>query len=403
MNKWKCNTHSHRSNFNGLFRLTFAAASAFVLLSMAAPAHAVKLSAPGAEDTFIDLRLLTQPWIQLNYQDVADPGRDFRPDFYLRRTRILLGGQLTKLISFFVETDMPNWGKGGSWSGSNFLVQDAYVSFDIHESFKLATGMLILPFVHQSLQSAANLNTLDYHGALIKYPANSTSTWRGAGLGARGLVANKKLDYRLTITRGNAHGSTVIDAKTDATGTVTTPAVVSDTKDIPRFTGRIAFNAFDAEEGFFLGGTYLGQKKILSVGAAFDVQPGVFGEDNAYYGFGGDVFLDLPLANNRRLSGQLDVVYYGGEANPNKGIGMLFDIGFGIGKWQPVLVLDWFKYDIDGGDFTTANYFGVHGGVNYYLLGHGANVKLDIGWIKDKGFEMDKGALVTTIQTQLLF
>ena len=42
------------------------------------------------------------------------------------------------------------------------------------------------------------------------------------------------------------------------------------TAECPRFSGRLAFNFFDAEEGFFLGGTYLGKKKILSLGFAYD-------------------------------------------------------------------------------------------------------------------------------------
>jgi hypothetical protein len=43
-------------------------------------------------------------------------------DFCLRRMRALLFGQLNDKVQFFVETDNPNFGRGGEFSGNMFIL-----------------------------------------------------------------------------------------------------------------------------------------------------------------------------------------------------------------------------------------------------------------------------------------
>jgi hypothetical protein len=366
-----------------------------VVLLHATPAGAVKLSAK--EDIWLDLHLLVQPWMQLRH-DPAAAERSFGNDFYLRRLRLIAGGQLTRWVSFFVETDQPNWGKGGDWSKPGFFVQDAYVSFDVHQAFKVVAGLVLIPFVHNAAQGATSLHTLDYHSELVKYPTGSHIIWRDVGVVVRGLVARQRLDYRVGITRGVADGYEVIKADPANPASV---AVKSRTRSVPRFSGRVAFNLFDAEDGFFLAGTYLGNKKVVSVGAAFDVQPGVWGESTAYYGFGGDLFVDLPLAKNRRLSGQVNVVTYGAKSNPERGLGLLFDLGVAFGRWEPVVALDWYRWN-KATSFADQS-LGLHAGLNWWMLGHNVNLKLDLGLLKPPGTTMSKPQTVGTLQTQLYF
>ena len=233
-------------------RLSAALALLFTLVP-AGPAGAVKIEA--SEDVFVDVRYLLQPHVVLSNDPAASPA--FTSDFYIRRSRIILGGQVSPFVSFFMETDMPNWGKGGDWSNPTFFVQDALVSFDVHEAFKVSVGMLLIPFVHHAKQGATSLHTLDYHGGMVRYPAGKV--WRDNGVEFRGILAGGRLDYRVAITNG-------------VTGTP---------HDIPRFSGRLALNLADAESGLFYGGTYLGKKKVVSFGAAFDVQPEAFGGSDA--------------------------------------------------------------------------------------------------------------------------
>lgn len=367
---------------------------ALLLVStVATPAQAVKLEA--APDYFVDLKLLAQPWMQLTNDPTAKSGTpDLTTDFFMRRTRIILAGQVSKWVSFFAETDTPNWGKGGDWTKPDFIIQDAFVTFNVHEAFLIDVGMILPPFVHQTRQGATSLHTLDYHTDVIKFPVGKG--WRDAGIEFRGLLVNKKIDYRVSITNG-------------AAGTE---------DDIPRFSGRVAYNFMDAEEAFFYGGTYLGAKKILSIGAGFDVQPdGVFTEIAApagspegtaatkdfgtYFAFGGDVFWDLPLKGGNRVSGQVDFVYYGGDKNPNQGMGLLFDIGYAIGVWEPIIAVDWFKPK-DASEFKD-QFLGAHIGLAWWLQGHNANVKLDLALLKHAGRDFGDASRVLTVQTQLMF
>ncbi len=355
----------------GVHARLLAAVLALSALVPAGSAGAVRIEA--SEDVFVDVGYLLQPYVVLSNDPAASPA--FTSDFYIRRSRIMLGGQVSPFVSFHMETDMPDWGKGGDWSHPTFFVQDALVSFNVHEAFKVSLGMLLIPFVHQAKQGASSLHTLDYHGALLRYPAGKVR--RDNGVEFRGILAGGKLDYRVAITNG-------------VTGTP---------HDIPRFSGRLAVNLADAESGLFYGGTYLGTKKVVSFGAAFDVQPEAFGGADAYYAFGGDFFMDVPMGANR-LSGQVDYVYYGGSANPDAGMGVMFDLGYAFGRLEPIVALDWFMPR--GAASADDHIFGGHVGLNWWLVGHRANIKLDLGIVKEGGEAMGDAARVMTIQTQLL-
>jgi hypothetical protein len=429
----------HRSRAVTVVCRAVLAALVLVPLLVSSTAQAVKVEVD--KDTFLDLHLLLQPWVQLRHNDPADAAsiaanpNDFQAklqrtfgDFYVRRTRFVIGGQVTKWVSFFAETDMPNWGKGGNWNPTDrhthdvtiagtptttsafggsgpMYIQDAYLQFNIHEAFNIVGGMILTPFIHNGAQGATSLHTLDYHADLMKYPNNTNKVWRDNGVMFRGFLFKKHLDYRISITNGVNDGTTMVAA------TATAPAVVARTGECPRFSGRLQYNFFDAEEGFFLAGTYLGKKKILSLGFAYDAQPKVYGWDKGtYWALGGDVFVDLPMGKNR-LSGQLNFVGYGGDNNPTRGKGMLFDLGYAIGKWEPIVALDWYRPEVK--KFTASSsymninsgldsdLFGAHLGLNWWFLGHTANVKLDVGFIKNYGVEVKNSATVVTLQTQL--
>lgn len=402
---------SIRRTLRTFIRTVLAGAVALAVLPTTASAG-VELKA--ADDYFVKLGFLTQPWVQLT----SDPtsSTDLASDFYVRRTRLILSGQVSKWVSFFFETDIPDWGKGGNWT-PNFYVQDVFVTFDAGDVFKLDVGMILPPFVHHLRQGAVNLHTLDYHLALAKFPTPNKG-WRDAGVEARGLLFDKKLDYRFSITNGKVDPKALVD-------------------DIPRFTGRVAYNVFDAEEGFFLGGTYLGTKRVLSIGAAFDVQPDILPSGDAYFALGGDVFWDLPMNDGDRLSGQVNFVYYNGygdtatvttrtidvaaslDADPpalvegtpidekkpvildTTGMGLLFDIGYAFGEWEPIIAVDWFRPE--GTSDLKDQFLGLHVGLNWWFDGHAANLKFDAGLIKDAGEEFGDAARVFTIQTQLFF
>lgn len=104
----------------------------------------------------------------------------------------------------------------------------------------------------------------------------------------RGLLLDNQVDVRLAIVDGIEYNKEVIPPDT---------TVLTNEDDMPRFVGRIDYNVFDPEPGYFWAGTYLGKKKVLSFGLSFDLQPGVGGDegDELYYAFAFDAFADIPM------------------------------------------------------------------------------------------------------------
>jgi hypothetical protein len=335
----------------------------------------------------------------------APKGDTWGKDFFIRRSRIIMAGNVTKDISFFMETDTPNLGKNGDWNAS-FFVQDAFMSFKIVPEFIIDTGMILVPFTHHFLQGATNLNGLDYHVGLAKYPAGSNKVWRDAGVQFRGYALSNKLHYRVGIFNG-VEG---VAGQTDANGN---PVAALNDSDMPRFTGTVRYNVFGrddgkgAETGFFLTGmNYLGDKDddvpILSFGVAGDFQGKAFLDANGkpanYMAFGGDVFCDYPLAKGQELVAQVNAVYYNyGDKAKNTGLGIMSEVGYRYLQFEPVVGFDFFKSDAD-----KSNWQQIQAGFNFWIKAHTANVKAVFTMTKDESKSDDylKGVV---IQTQLLF
>jgi hypothetical protein len=72
-----------------------------------------------------------------------------------------------------------------------------------------------------------------------------------------------------------------------------------------RFTARIQVNLLDPEPGFFYQGSYLGARKILSVGGSVDIQ-------DSYRYYAGDIFADLPVGPLGVGTAQLNVTHLTG-------------------------------------------------------------------------------------------
>lgn len=366
------------------------------LVALALIAAMPKNAASGTDDPKMDVHFLLQPQITMgmSHGDEAN----FNQDMFLRRTRVILMGNVNKWVHFFFETDNPNLGKDGNFALSRTFTQDAFVDFRFANEFKVAVGLILLPFTRHNRQSAVSLMGLDYHTALYgggRFP--NTHVWRDGGVEARGIVADK-LDYRVGIFRGfeGADGGINPD-------------------NMPRFTGRVAYYFEGKEDGFFYGGTYLGKTKIISVGAGFDFQlDGTFddkGETAPYMAFTGDVFIDLPMGTNA-LTAQAAFMYVdGGYAaamaadgitaagfakNGINGMGSFAEVGYLIGNLQPLVAFEWWDGESDAQDITN-----VRVGANYYIKGHNANVKLDYGLLQ-VGKDADRNSVVT-IQTQLFF
>ncbi len=397
-------------------KATRAVAAATLLLAMAGRSTPAMALAPIKldDDKTFKVGFLLQPQF-LFQQDGATREGAWSYDPFLRRARIIFAAKVTDRVHFFAETDNPNWGRDGDYSGSTFI-QDAFVEFNVDPALQIDCGMLLAPFSHHGMQGAITLLGLDYHSSVIKYVPGSSMIWRDMGVMFRGALANDRIDYHVAVLNG-VDSQSVDYGQEDGLSTDLNPG------DLPRIVGRLTFNLFEADAGpgaggFFYDGIYLktegneiiSPKKMLSFGVSLDWQQDAIitgGEAVDALAFAGDVFMDLPMGDgSRSLNGQADFYYYDhGEGSDTTGIGLLTEAGYRINQVEPILALEYF--DVSGeGDEQAGDYLAVTGGVNWWYKGHNTNVKALVGASRTADGDSatdDAFGLHGLVQTQFFF
>lgn len=358
------------------------------LLLTARPAHAVKV--PLGEDAFINLGVLLQPQMQIA-RDAAPVG-DVGTDFYLRRVRLIVSGNVTKKLSFFIETDQPNFGRDENFNVA-FYVQDAYVAYEFLDKVWLDAGLILVPFSHQGMQGAATLNTLDYHVALLRYPATVGRVFRDVGVQLRGFAG--PIHFRLGVFNG-AEG-------TKSTG----PGVPTvNPNDLPRVVGTVRYNFLGREESAFLSGIYFTDKPLLSVGLSADYQYAAVasgGQAHDAAAFAADVFLDMPLRTDNEVVVQSGVYNWRqGPASPNSGTGFFAEVGYRFVNVQPVLSGEYFNAR---GEDRAANpdFLALRPGVNLWFQKHTWNFKAELAFSRTGDISNARTGITGTAQLQLFY
>jgi hypothetical protein len=318
-----------------------------LLLAAATPASA-QVVIRANEDVSFTLGVLGQFWADT--VDNPDPAPTTN-NLFVRRVRLLFGGQVAKRVSFFVETDAPNLGRtlpGGKNIQPSMIVQDIYASFKAADAFTLDAGLMFVPFSRNSLQSAATLLPIDYGAYTFTQSAPTQSaTGRDTGFQARGYLLANHLEYRAGVFQGRRD------------------AVSANSF---RVVGRAQYNVLDTETGFFYSGTYLGRKKIFAIGAAVDGQ-------SDFRAYDADTFFDYPIGPGA-LTARLDYSHFDGGitfVTLPKQDDVLVEAGYLVRAAKLTPVLQWQHRNIAGtsvGDETRTSV-----GANYWWAAHNASVK----------------------------
>jgi hypothetical protein len=295
--------------------------------------------------------------------DLAD-GSDQSQDLYFRRLRLLFGGNITKKLSYFFETDSPNLGKGnadGSKTTSDIYIQDFVLSYKFSEAITLDAGLVLIPTCYNCNQSAAALLPVDYGAfSFLSSGPTTANVGRDYGLQARGYLANDHFEYRAGVFQGYRDE--------DSTGPF-------------RYAFRAAWYPFEAPKGLFYPGTTLGKKKILSVGASYDTQ-----DDYRTYAF--DVFWDQPLFDGDGLTIQYDYVNWDGgdylTGFPEQ-TSTLFEIGYYFHSIKLTPYFEWLSRDYDPAELGDEDRYQL--GVAYWPRGHNLNFKLGFTRLEKDGAE----------------
>jgi len=214
---------------------------------------AVAFTAPKAQAAKFELG--DDSWMKLNFlgqvhysfqDDAAD-----EHDFFLRRGRFILSGQIMDGVKFFVETDNDNLGKNGV--SSSMDIQDAFVDVRLGQTTHwVEAGLILLPFSQETISSAASLLGIDYNAEVVKL--TNTYVWRDYGAMLRGTIADK-VAYRIGVFDGYETSTKNSDADLRLTGHISA-ALIGDLK----------------EAAWFLGQDQLGKSNYLVIGGGYDTQ-----------------------------------------------------------------------------------------------------------------------------------
>lgn len=289
-------------------------------------------------------------------------------NLFVRQMRLMVGGTLGTDFEYFFETDSPDLGKAnadGTKKNAGLVVQDAVFTYKLTKDIKIDAGLILVPLSHQSTQGATNLASWDYHSyAFLQSVPMGSSTGRDGGVQLRGVLGGKEgnLEFRL----GAWQGKRLSETPTTATG----PTDRVGSRNSLRLAGRAQWNFFEAEGGLFLGGTYLGAKKILAIGIGHDRQ-------NNYKATALDVFMDLPLGQDG-IQGQWNHVTWNGNTwlAIEKQTTDFAEFGYRFGAIQlaPMVRYESQKMDtptiLSGPDETR---YGV--GLAWWFKGHQSNLK----------------------------
>lgn len=353
------------------------------------------------DESSIDFGFRVQSLMLMTQKDVDGDGTfDDYVDFKDRRARLRVKGVINKWAECFIQTDISE-ASGGS--GRDMRVIDAYVNLMAHPWANFYTGINMVPSSRQNLTSSGAMMAIDRPGLNYKtlsWGTRSLSAFNNTTIGVTDSGIRGEEDVRdagVTVF-GAGNLTEKVHAKYYA-GVYDGIQMAGKTE--KRFAGRVQFNLFDAEGGYYNSSTYLGKKKTLGVGASIDVQNAVaadtLGNPVDYVLFSGDAFAEFPVAELPvTLEAGVYVLDYGDAikgpaATPKdllavQGTGFYAEGGVLLAKrWQP-----WGEFELwssdDPGDVGSYNLF--RAGVNYYLAGQNANIKA--------GFERMKSDVLLT-------
>ena len=322
-----------------------------IAVAMASPGVHAQASIKVGEDVTIRFGTLLQGWGDWTQDPVSE---GYAQNLFLRRARLLVGGQVAKNITFFIETDNPNLGRAPKALGSGFILQDAIAEVKLSDPLTISAGLMFVPFCRNCIQSAATLLSLDYSSfSFLATPATQSSVGRDIGFQAKGYFNGNRIEYRVGAFQGfRAAGS----------------------RNPLRGVGRLQINLLDPETpGIFYTGTYLGTKRVFALGAGFDMQAGP--GDN-YKAWTVDGFLDYPIGDSVSVTAQADFFAYdGGQTFPTVAKQTALFVEAGV-YFRPVRLMPFVKFETQAFDLVTANDIKRYqAGLTYYISGHNANLK----------------------------
>lgn len=360
---------------NTLRTLTFrqsllASLSAGITVSFSALTHAGPVIEFG-DNSSLQINYALQAWATNNsYTSANHDGSS--TDFYLRRNRITFSGQYNDYIGFYAQIESGNDSKAGN-DDREIYYRDAYITLDYTDHLRFIVGRFKNTFSRENLEACLEPLTLD-RGDASYTPFAGT---RDTGVAIWGNLRDAAFQYRILI--GDGREGEVVPQKS------------------PRVTTRIHWSALDPEYDYGYRGTYLGTRKILTFGLAYDYQADAAYDNyqqktgiQDYTATTADVFFEYPFKSGTYTFSAAYFDYGLGNAinkSPDPLLpittelesfyvkaGYLLPNPVGIGRLQFFARHDGSEYELSGGALDRRiNAFGA----NYYINGQNLKITLE--------------------------
>lgn len=330
------------------------------------------------EDVTFKLGFQGQLWADWT-QDSTAGVQGYQQNLFLRRGRLLLGGDIGKDISFFIQTDSPNLGKTPKSPTTGFMLQDALLEWKPTKVLQIDGGLFLVPFSRNGLQSTLSYYTVDISPlAAVSNVATQSAGLRDLGFQARGFFLRDRLQYRVGAFQGERDANA---------------------RNSLRTAGYVQYDFFDTETGYTFVGTALGKKKILAIDAGLDKQ-------GAYRGVSANMALDLPVNGGDEIGGQFQYYHYDGRqkftsiANQHD---WFVEGGYYVhqAKVQPFGKFESQQFVAEANASKDIHRMGA--GVNYYVKGQNLKWTLQFSRLFPQNGSPLKNSNEVTMQLQLFY
>lgn len=265
-------------------------ASAALMLGLAAPAFAGPQMTFGENDKGV-LQLDYKGQFQMSVRDTGSGANndDTTTNFNFRRNRLALMGAYGDMFSLYVQTEFADQtslntlGVNSTPTDPQFTMLDAVFRFNLHNAFKINAGKYKYSFSRENLEACEMPLTLD-RSLFITAPLMGTNPTRDMGVSLWGNLFNDMFQYRFDVMEGRKASTGDTSPKSNF-----------------RYGGRMHVSLLDPENDYGYKGTYLGKKKVLTLGAAAQYEPDAAYSDTVsktgkkdYYAWTLDGFFEYP-------------------------------------------------------------------------------------------------------------
>lgn len=293
-------------------------AMAAALLLMAAPAMAAELTLPPVS---VGAGLRTS----FTSTDVSGGSAGDADDFALNSVRLYLSGAATDTVKFTFNTEY-------SSSTDSVIVMDAIARFEYSPEFNVWAGRFLPPSDRANLYGPYYANHWGVYMDGVEDGYANTAVGRDNGVAYWGDFGGLKVSAGLFDVPGTSAGSA------DASKVIV--------------AGRLQYDFWDKEPGYWLNSTYYGEKDLLAIGAAGQTAGG-----DTSYSF--DFLLEKKLGGAGVFTVESEYAKYDGLTGSGPGlksdgatalVSYLFPQPVGIGKIQLLGKYASTSYDAPGSD-----------------------------------------------------